>query len=132
VKNIVAIVRPERLHAVKEALFRVGVTGMTLTRASGHGGEREIVEHYRGTAVLHEFHEKVRIEMAVSEPFVERTIQAILSTAHTGLVGDGKIFVMPLERVIRIRSGERDIDALTPVTADDVQTRALSHVGTAE
>ena len=131
-KNIVAIVRPERLHAVKEALFRVGVTGMTLTRASGHGGEREVVEHYRGTAVLHEFHDKVRIEMAVSEPFVDRTIAAILSTARTGEVGDGKIFVQPLERVIRIRSGEVDVDALTPVTADDVQTRALAHAGGAE
>ena len=129
VKNIVAIVRPERLHAVKEALFRVGVTGMTLTRASGHGGEREVVEHYRGTAILHEFHEKVRIEMAVSEPFVEPTIQAILSTAHTGEVGDGKIFVMPLERVIRIRSKEEDVEALTPVTVEDVQARALAHAG---
>ena len=123
-KCIVAIVRPERLQAVKQALFKVGVTGMTLSRASGHGGEREEIEHYRGSAVLLEFRDKVRIEMAVSDSFVEPTIQAILSTARTGEVGDGKIFVQPLERVIRIRTGERDTDALTPITADAVQARA--------
>jgi nitrogen regulatory protein P-II 1 len=123
-KLIVAIVRPDRLHAVKEALFRVGVTGMTLSRVSGHGGEREILEHYRGSALVLEFRDKVRIEMAVSEPFVEPTIQAVLSSARTGEVGDGKIFVQPLERVIRIRTGERDVAGLTPVTADEVQRRA--------
>lgn len=123
-KSIVTIVRPERLSAVKEALFRVGVTGMTLTRVSGHGGEHQVIEQYRGSSVLLEFHDKVRIEMAVSEPFVQPTIDAILSAARTGAVGDGKIFVQPLERVIRIRTGEEDNDALTPVTADEVQARA--------
>jgi nitrogen regulatory protein P-II 1 len=113
-------------------LFRVGVTGMTLTRVSGHGGEKEIVEHYRGSVVLHEFRDKVRIEMAVSEPFVEPTIKAILASARTGEVGDGKIFVQPLERVIRIRTGQSDSNALTPVTADDVQDRALSYLGVSE
>lgn len=130
-KLIVTVVRPERLNAVKEALFRVGVTGMTLSRVSGHGGEHEIVEHYRGSAVLLEFRDKVRIEMAVSEPFVEATIQAIVSSAQTGEVGDGKIFVQPLERVIRIRTGEEDVSALTPVTADAVQARANHHRETA-
>jgi nitrogen regulatory protein P-II 1 len=124
VKYIVTVVRPEQLTAVKEALFRVGVTGMTLSRASGHGGEREIVEHYRGSSVVLEFRDKVRIEMAVSEAYVQPTIDAILAAARTGAVGDGKIFVQPLERVIRIRSGEEDRDALTPVTADEVQSRA--------
>ena len=123
-KSIVAIVCPERLSAVKEALFRVGVTGMTLTRVSGHGGEHQVIEQYRGSSVLLEFHDKVRIEMAVSEPFVQPTIDAILSAARTGAVGDGKIFVQPLERVIRIRTGEQDNDALTPVTAEEVQARA--------
>lgn len=122
-KYIVTLVRPERLQAVKEALFRVGVTGMTLSRVSGHGGEHEVIEQYRGSAVLLEFHDKVRIEMAVSEPFVEPTIQAILSSARTGAIGDGKIFVQPLDRVIRIRSGEEDVEALTPVTAEFVQAR---------
>lgn len=125
-KYIVAVVRPEKLHAVKEALFRVGVTGMTLSRASGHGGEREIVEHYRSSAVLLEFRDKVRIEMAVSESFVQPTIEAIMSAAQTGQVGDGKIFVQPLDRVIRIRTGEEDTDALTPVTANAVQARAVA------
>lgn len=123
-KFIVTVVRPEQLTAVKEALFRVGVTGMTLSRASGHGGEREIVEHYRGSSVVLEFRDKVRIEMAVSEAYVQPTIDAILASARTGAVGDGKIFVQPLERVIRIRSGEEDTEALTPITADEVQERA--------
>ena len=131
-KSIVTIVRPERLAVVKEALFRAGVTGMTLTRVSGHGGEHQVIEQYRGSAVLHEFRDKVRIEMAVSEPFVQPTIDAILSAARTGAVGDGKIFVQPLERVIRIRTGESDVEALTPVTADEVQARAAFHTGPAE
>ena len=124
---IVTVVRPERLSAVKEAMFKRGVTGMTLSRASGHGGEAEVVEHYRGTAVLMEFHEKVRIEIAVSEPFVEPTIQAIIEAAQTGEIGDGKVFVLPLDRVIRIRTGEQDVDALTPITAEDVRARSLHH-----
>jgi nitrogen regulatory protein P-II 1 len=123
-KLITAIVRPEQLPAVKAALFRVGVTGITLTRVAGHGGEREVVQRYRAETVLLEFHEKVKVEMACSEPFVEPTIQAILSSARTGQVGDGKIFVQPLERVIRIRTGEEDNAALTPVTADEVQRAA--------
>jgi nitrogen regulatory protein P-II 1 len=123
-KLITAIIRPERLPEVKAALFRAGVTGMTLTRVSGHGGEHEVVQRYRAETVTLEFHEKVRVEMAVSEPFVEPTIDAILSSARSGEVGDGKIFVQPLERVIRIRTGERDNAALTPVTADAVQRAA--------
>ena len=122
---ITCIIRPERLGAVKEALFRAGVTGITLSRVSGHGGERELIEHYRGASVVLEFRDKVKIEMACSEPFVERTIQAILSAARTGEVGDGKIFVQPLDRVVRIRTGETDNAALTPVTAEAVQRRAL-------
>ena len=125
-KLVTTIVRPERLAEVKAALFRAGVTGITLSRVSGHGGEREVLSEYRGTTVVMEFHEKVKIEMAVSEPFVEPTIQAILSAARTGEVGDGKIFVQPLDAVIRIRSGERDVAALTAVNADEVQQAALS------
>jgi len=127
-KLITAVVRPERLRAVKEALFRAGVTGMTLSRVSGHGGEKELVEHYRGSSLVLEFRDKVKIEMACSEPFVEPCIEAILSAARTGEVGDGKIFVQPLEQVIRIRTAERDVEALTPVTADEVQRRAQHEV----
>ena len=124
-KLITCIIRPERLADVKAALFRAGVTGISISRVSGHGGERDLVDHYRASSIVLEFREKVRIEMAVSEPFVEATINAILSAARTGDVGDGKIFVQSLERVIRIRTGEQDNAALTPVTADEVQRNAL-------
>ncbi len=124
-KLITCIIRPERLSEVKTALFRAGVTGISISRVSGHGGERDLVEHYRASSIVLEFREKVRIEIAVSEPFVEPTINAILAAARTGEVGDGKIFVQPLERVIRIRTGEADNAALTPVTADEVQRQAL-------
>ncbi|MFC4455500.1 P-II family nitrogen regulator [Deinococcus sonorensis] len=115
-KLITAVVRPERVQQVKEALFQAGISGITLSRVSGHGGEQEVVEHYRGTRVMVEFREKVEFKMAVSEPFVEVAIQAIQQGARTGEVGDGKIFVQPLERVVRIRTGEQDNAALTPVT----------------
>ena len=124
-KLITCIIRPERLAEVKAALFRAGVTGISISRVSGHGGERDIVEHYRASLIVLEFREKVKIEMAVSEPFVDPTIKAILSSARTGDVGDGKIFVQPLDQVIRIRTGEADNAALTPVTADEVQRSAL-------
>ena len=114
-KLITAIIRPEQLPDVKAALFRVGVTGITLTRVAGHGGEREVVQRYRAETVLLEFHEKVKVEMACSEPFVEPTIQAIMSGARTGEVGDGKIMVLPIEKIVRIRTGEEDQDAVTPV-----------------
>ena len=104
-KLIVAIIRPEKVADVKRALFQVGVTGMTLSRVSGHGGERDVVQRYRGDTVVLEFHEKVRIEMACSDEFVERTIQAICNAARTGDVGDGKIFVLPLDHTVRIRTG---------------------------
>jgi nitrogen regulatory protein P-II 1 len=128
-KLISCIIRPDRLPAVKAALFRAGVTGITITRVSGHGGERDTVTVRRGTNVVLEFHEKVKVEMACSDAYVEPTIAAILSAARTGSVGDGKIFVQPIDRVIRIRTGERDNAALTPVTADDVQKHAMELAG---
>ena len=125
-KLITTIVRPERLPEVKAALFRAGVTGITLSRVSGHGGEHELLEQYRGTTLVMEFREKVKIEMVCSEPFVQPCIDAILSSARTGQVGDGKIFVHPIERVIRIRTGEVNNDALTAVNADEVQRAAVA------
>jgi nitrogen regulatory protein P-II 1 len=124
-KLITTVIRPEKLPDVKAALFRAGVTGITISRVSGHGGEKELVEMYRASSVVLEFREKVKIEMVCSEPFVEPCIKAILASARTGEVGDGKIFVQPIEQVIRIRTGERDNAALTPVTADEVQRAAL-------
>jgi nitrogen regulatory protein P-II 1 len=125
-KLITTIVRPERLPEVKAALFRAGITGISLSRVSGHGGEHELIEQYRGTTLVMEFHEKVKIEMVCSEPFVEPCIRAILASARTGEVGDGKIFVQPIERVIRIRTAERDNDALTAVNANEVQAAAVA------
>jgi nitrogen regulatory protein P-II 1 len=116
-KLIVAIVRPERLNRVLEALFRAEVTGLTISRVQGHGGETEAVETYRGTTVKMELVEKARLEIGVSDPFVEVTVQAIRTAAATGEVGDGKIFVLPVDAVVRIRTGERDVDAVTPVEA---------------
>ena len=124
-KLITCVIRPDRLPQVKSALFRAGVTGITISRVSGHGGEKELVEQYRASSVVLEFREKVKVEMVCSEPFVQPTIDAILQSARTGAVGDGKIFVQPIESVIRIRTGERDNAALTPVTADVVQRHAL-------
>lgn len=127
-KLITCVIRPEKLPEVKAALFRAGITGITISRVSGHGGEKEFVETYRAASVVLEFREKVKIEMACSEPFVEPCIQAILASARTGQVGDGKIFVQPIERVVRIRTGEVDNAALTPVTADAVQRHAIEEV----
>ncbi|BDU74298.1 P-II family nitrogen regulator [Mesoterricola silvestris] len=113
-KLITAIVRPEKLDDVKTALFAVEVTGMTILKVAGHGGERVAFESYRGAPLVYEFHEKIQLDIAVSEPFVDITIDAIVKAARTGEVGDGKIFVRPLERVVRIRTNETDTDALTP------------------
>jgi nitrogen regulatory protein P-II 1 len=114
-KLITAVIRPERLNEVLEALFRAEVTGLSISRVQGHGGETEAVQTYRGTTVKMELVEKVRLDIGVSDPFVEVTIDAILRGARTGEVGDGKIFVLPVERVVRIRTGEVDVDAVTPI-----------------
>jgi nitrogen regulatory protein P-II 1 len=114
-KLVVAIVRPDRVSAVLEELYKAEVQGLTLSRVQGHGGEREHVETYRGTSVKMELSEKVRLEIGVSNHFVEPTVQAVLRGARTGEVGDGKIFVVPVEKVVRIRTGEVDESAVTPV-----------------
>lgn len=113
-KLIVAIIRPEKLNDVLEALFQADVRGITVSRVEGHGGEFEPVETYRGATVKMELWDKVRLEIGVSEPFVERTVKAVLEGARTGEVGDGKIFVLPIDEVYRIRTGERDQLAVTP------------------
>ena len=114
-KLVVAIVRPEKLSAVLEALYRAEVRGLTINRVQGHGGETEHVENYRGTTVKMALAEKVRIEIGVSNGFVETAIEAITAAARTGDVGVGKIFVLPVEKVYRIRTGEEDRAAVTPV-----------------
>jgi len=118
-KLIVAIVRPEQANEVLEALFRAEVRGLTVSRVQGHGGELERVETYRGTTVKMELQDKVRFEIGVSNHFVEPTVRAIMNSARTGEVGDGKIFVLPVERVHRIRTGEVDEGAVTPLAEAD-------------
>jgi nitrogen regulatory protein PII len=117
VKLVIGIVRPEKANDVLEALYRADVRGISISRVQGHGGELNRVETYRGTTVQVGLADKVRFEIAVSDPFVDPTISALCEGGRTGDVGDGKIFVLPLERVVRIRTGETDHAAVTPVGA---------------
>ena len=113
-KLIVAVIRPEKLNDVLKSLYGAKVRGLTVSRVQGHGGETDAVETYRGTTVKVELHEKVRLEIGVSDHFVEPTVRSILNAARTGHVGDGKLFVLPVEKVYRIRTGEQDTAAVTP------------------
>jgi nitrogen regulatory protein P-II 1 len=115
VKLVIAVVRPEKANEVLEALYRADVRGVSISRVQGHGGELERVETYRGTTVQMSLAEKVRFEIAVSDDFVQATIEAVCEGARTGEVGDGKIFVLPLEQAVRIRTGDTDEMAVTPV-----------------
>src|SRR5687768_6880720 len=113
-KLIVAIIRPDKLNDVLEGLYRAEAKGFTVSRVLGHGGETDAVETYRGTTVKLHLHEKVRLESGVSNPVVEITVRAILDAACAGDVGDGKMFVVPVENVYRIRTKEKDEAAVTP------------------
>jgi nitrogen regulatory protein P-II 1 len=115
VKLVIGIVRPEVANDVLTALHRAEVRGLSMSRVQGHGGELDRVETYRGTRVKMGLAEKMRFEIAVSDDFLQPTIDALCDGGQTGEVGDGKIFVLPLERVVRIRSGETDDRAVTPV-----------------
>ena len=114
-KLVIGIVRPEKANDVLESLYRADVRGISMSRVRGHGGELERVETYRGTTVQMGLSEKVRFEIAVSDEFVEPTIEALCEGGRTGEVGDGKIFVLPLEQAVRIRTGDVDTGAVTPV-----------------
>ena len=116
-KLVIGIVRPEVANDVLESLYRADVRGLSMSRVQGHGGELDRVETYRGTTVQMRLADKIRFEIAVSDEFVDPTIQALCEGGRTDEVGDGKIFVVPLERVVRIRSGETDNLAVTPVVA---------------
>ena len=116
-KLVIGIVRPEKANDVLAALYRAEMRGVTMSRVQGHGGEFDRVETYRGTTVQMGLSDKVRFDLAVSEEYVDPAIEALCEGARTGEVGDGKIFVVPLERAVRIRTGETDQGALTPVTA---------------
>lgn len=114
-KLIVAVIRPEKLSDVLESLYRLDVQGFTVSRVQGHGGEGERVETYRGTTVKMELADKIRLEIGVSDHFVDPVVRALLDSARTSVVGDGKVFVLPMEKAYRIRTGEEDRAALTPV-----------------
>ncbi|HEX5309106.1 MAG TPA: P-II family nitrogen regulator [Solirubrobacteraceae bacterium] len=114
-KLVIGIVRPEKTNDVLEALYRAQVRGITMSRVQGHGGELDRVETYRGTTVKVGMSEKVRFEIAVSDDFADVAVQALCDGARTGHVGDGKIFVVALEQAVRIRTGETDEGAVTPV-----------------
>jgi nitrogen regulatory protein P-II 1 len=116
-KLVIGIVRPEKANDVLEALYRAEVRGVSLSRVEGHGGELERVETYRGTTVKMGLSDKVRFEVAVSDEFVQPTVDALCDGGRTGEVGDGKIFVVPLEQAVRIRTGESAEAAVTPVAS---------------
>ena len=111
-KQITAVIKPFKLEEVREALAEVGVTGLTVTEVKGFGRQKGHTELYRGAEYVVDFLPKVKVEAAVDEALVERVIEAVESAARTGKIGDGKIFVSPLDQVIRIRTGETGQDAL--------------------
>ncbi len=111
-KLITAIIRPFKLDEVREALSQAGVTGITITEVKGFGRQKGHTELYRGAEYVVDFLPKVKVETAVSEDRVEVVIEAIASAAKTGKTGDGKIFVTPIDQVVRIRTGETGCDAV--------------------
>ncbi|MGL4541332.1 MAG: P-II family nitrogen regulator [Polymorphobacter sp.] len=111
-KKIEAIIKPFKLDEVKEALHEVGVSGITVTEAKGFGRQKGHTELYRGAEYVVDFLPKVRLEVVVDDDQAERVIEAIAGAARTGRIGDGKIFVSHIETAMRIRTGERDSDAI--------------------
>jgi nitrogen regulatory protein P-II 1 len=111
-KKIEAIIKPFKLDEVKEALHEVGIQGITVTEAKGFGRQKGHTELYRGAEYVVDFLPKVKIEVVMEDSLVERAVEAIQQSAHTGRIGDGKIFVTPVEEAVRIRTGERGKDAI--------------------
>jgi nitrogen regulatory protein P-II 1 len=111
-RKIEAIIKPFKLDEVKEALHGIGIQGMTVTEVKGFGRQKGHTELYRGAEYVVDFLPKIKVEIAVKDEMVDKVVQAIVQAANTGRIGDGKIFVMPIEEVIRIRTGERGPDAV--------------------
>ena len=111
-KKIEAIIKPFKLDEVKEALQEVGLQGITVTEAKGFGRQKGHTELYRGAEYVVDFLPKVKLEVVVSDSLAERVVEAITGAAQTGRIGDGKIFVVPIETAVRIRTGERDDEAV--------------------
>jgi nitrogen regulatory protein P-II 1 len=111
-RKVEAIIKPFKLDEVKEALHGIGIQGMTVTEVKGFGRQKGHTELYRGAEYVVDFLPKIKIEIAVSDDLVNKVVDAIVTAANTGRIGDGKIFVTSMEEVIRIRTGERGPDAL--------------------
>ena len=111
-KKVEAIIKPFKLDDVKEAVSAIGVQGMTVTEVKGFGRQKGHKEIYRGAEYVVDFLPKIKIEAVVAAEIVDQVIEKVVSAARTGTIGDGKIFVTPVETVMRIRTGERDADAL--------------------
>jgi len=111
-KLIVAIIKPFKLDEVREALSDIGIQGMTVMEVKGFGRQKGHTELYRGAEYTVDFLPKLRLELALADELVEQAVEALCGAAHTGKIGDGKIFVTPLEQAIRIRTGEQDAAAL--------------------
>jgi nitrogen regulatory protein P-II 1 len=111
-RKIEAIIKPFKLDEVKEALHGIGIQGMTVTEVKGFGRQKGHTELYRGAEYVVDFLPKLKIEIAVSDEMADKTVQVIVESASTGRIGDGKIFVLPVEEAIRIRTGERGPDAV--------------------
>ncbi len=111
-KQITAVIKPFKLDEVREALATVGVSGLTVTEVKGFGRQKGHTELYRGAEYVVDFLPKVKIEVVVADDVVEHALEAIVKAARTGKIGDGKIFVTPVEQVIRIRTGETGTDAV--------------------
>lgn len=111
-KYIIAVIKPHRLDPVRDALAEIGVTGMTVSEVQGYGRQRGQKEIYRGAEYEVHFLPKVKLEIATDDDLAEQAIEALQTTAQTGQIGDGKVFVLDLAQVIRIRTGETDVNAL--------------------
>ncbi len=111
-KKIEAIIKPFKLDEVREALSEVGVTGLTVTEVKGFGRQKGHTELYRGAEYVVDFLPKIKLEIVISDDIVDQAVEAIIKAAHTGKIGDGKIFVSSVERVLRIRTGETDEQAI--------------------
>jgi nitrogen regulatory protein P-II 2 len=111
-KFVIAVIKPFKLDEVREALTRIGIHGMTVTEVKGYGRQKGHTEIYRGAEYQVNFLPKLRLEIAIASEQLDQVIEVIAAAARTGQIGDGKIFVMPVERAMRIRTGETDVDAL--------------------
>ena len=111
-RKIEAIVKPHKLDEVKEALSSIGVQGMTVTEVKGFGRQKGHKEIYRGAEYIVDFLPKIKIEVVVASDLLESALEKIIVAARTGTIGDGKIFVTPVDKVVRIRTGEKDVDAI--------------------